>query len=151
MKKYYLIAIILIITTIGCEQDNICIDETTPDLVIRFYDYDDQTELKSVPFDSIWAEDVDLKLYVDKDVDSIALPIDINNDFTQYNLVTTDITDEIKFAYTRSDIFVGRSCGYKTIFEEFSVESNTSNWIKEIEIINTIIDNDTIAKIHIFH
>lgn len=150
MKKYITIIIIAILSFISCEQDSICIDATTPNLVIRFYDFDNPSETKSVLLDSVWAEDKGL-YFKNVTQDSIAIPLDLNKNFTLYNLGANDLVDQIKFNYNRKDIFVGRSCGYKTIYEELNIETATSNWIKEIEIINTIIDNDTAAQVYIFH
>jgi len=150
MKKYITVIIIAIISFISCEQDSICIDATTPNLVIRFYDFDNRSETKSVLLDSVWAENKELYI---KNVtqDSIAIPLDLNENFTLYSLGANALVDQIKFNYNRKDIFVGRSCGYKTIYEDLNIETATSNWIKEIEIINTIINNDTAAQVYIFH
>ena len=150
MKKYITILILTIIVLAGCEQDSICIDPTTPNLIIRFYDFENPDETKAIQLDSIWAEG---KQQYIKDVtsDSVAIFLDINENFTQYNFSSETAVDKINFEYNRKDVFVGRSCGYKTIFEDFQIGSATNNWIKEIEIINTIIDNDTAAQVYIFH
>ena len=139
-----------IISFISCEQDSICIDPTTPNLVIRFYDFDNRSETKSVLLDSVWAENKGLYI-INQSADSIAVPLDLNENLTLYNLGSNALVDQIKFNYTRKDIFVGRACGYKTIYEDLNIESTENNWIKEIEIINTLIDNDTAAQVYIFH
>lgn len=150
MKKYLSLIIISIIAITSCEQDSICIDATTPSLTIRFYDYNDKDEIKSINLDSVWAEDKSLYLQ-NVSLDSLSIPLDLNENFTIYNLGATALVDQINFNYTRKDVFVGRSCGYKTVFENLEITNNTNNWIKEIEIINTIIDNDTAAQVYIFH
>jgi len=150
MKKYITVIIIAIISLISCEQDSICIDATTPSLVIRFNDFDNRSEIKSVLLDSVWAEDKNLYLK-NKSLDSIAIPLDLNNNSTLYYFGANAVVDQINLNYNRKDIFVGRSCGYKTIYEDLNIKSITNNWIKEIEIINTIINNDTAAQVIIFH
>jgi hypothetical protein len=150
MKKYIIVIIMAIISFISCEQDSICIDATTPNLVIRFYDFDNRSETKSVLLDSVWAENKGLYI-INESADSIAVPLDLNENLTLYNLGSNALVDQIKLNYNRKDIFVGRSCGYKTIYEDLNIESTENNWIKEIEIINTIIDNDTAAQVYIFH
>ncbi|MFD1292441.1 DUF6452 family protein [Lutibacter holmesii] len=150
MKKSLLLIIISLFAITSCEQDDICIDATTPFLLIRFNDYEDQDEYKSVTLDSVWAQDQDLYL-TSSTVDSLYIPLDLNEDVTLYNLAANAVVDEMNLNYNRSDIFVGRSCGYKTIFEDLELESNTNNWIKNIEFNYTTIDNDTIAAITIFH
>jgi len=150
MKKYISVIIIAIISFISCEQDSICIDATTPNLVIRLYDFDNRSETKTILLDSVWAEDKGLYI-IKETTDSIAIPLDLNNNFTSYNLGSNALVDQIKINYNRKDVYVGRSCGYKTIYEDINIESASNNWIKEIEIINTIINNDTAAQVYIFH
>ena len=150
MKKYITVIIMAIVSFISCEQDSICIDATTPNLVIRFYDFDNRSETKSVLLDSVWVENKGLYIK-NATQDSIAIPLDLNENFTLYNLGAYALADQIKLNYNRKDVFIGRSCGYKTIYEDLIIESPTNNWIKEIEIINTIINNDTAAQVYIFH
>jgi hypothetical protein len=45
MKKYITFFIILISLLVSCEKDDICLEETTPKLIIRFYDIEDIEEL----------------------------------------------------------------------------------------------------------
>jgi hypothetical protein len=150
MKKYLLIIGITFITIISCEKDNICIDPITPNLTIRFYNFDDPTVIKPVNLLTVWADGKD-SIYTRETLDSIAIPLNINDDFTLYKFATGNTIDNVNFDYLRSNIYVGRSCGYKTIFEDFGVTNYSENWIKNIEIINTIIENDTIAAVHIYH
>ena len=150
MKKYITLLILSIIILAGCEQDSICIDPTTPNLIIRFYDFENPDETKAIQLDSIWAEG---KQQYIKDVtsDSVAIFLDINENFTQYNFSSESVVDKINFEYNRKDVFVGRSCGYKTNFENLTIDSTTNNWIKAYNINTTIIDNDTTAHINIYH
>ena len=150
MRKSFLLIVLCFFAITSCEQDDICIDSTTPFLLIRFNDFDDQDEYKSVELDSVWVQDKELYL-TSTTVDSLYIPLDLNEDFTSYKLASNAVVDDMNLNYSRSDIFVGRSCGYKTIFEDLELESNTDNWIKNIEINYTTIDNDTIAAITIFH
>ncbi len=150
MKKYITIILVSFLAILGCEKDDICIEATTPSLIIRFYDNNIQTEIKQVSNLTVWADGKD-SIYVNQALDSIVLPIDLTKDNTFYKFSSDLIEDEIIFTYTRNDVFVSRSCGYKTIFENLQIESNTTNWIKNISINNTIIENDTAAHISIFH
>jgi len=150
MKKILFLIIIIAFTIFSCEKDDICIDDTTPFLLIRFNDYDDQDEYLEVDLDSIRVEN--LELYTSNTaLDSLYIPLDINEDFTTYEISANGLVDKMKVTYSRTNVFVGRSCGYMTIFEDFQLESSTTNWIKSIEINNNTIDNDTIAAITIFH
>jgi uncharacterized protein DUF6452 len=152
MKKYITLIALAIFTILSCEKDDICIDETTPSLIFRFYNNDSQADLKSINLDSVWVENkIKIEGYVNVSLDSIAIPLDLNENNTTYIMENNTIKDTLKFSYTRSDIFVSRSCGYKTIFENLQIDSNTTNWIKNISINNSTINNETSAHISIFH
>ena len=152
MKKYITLLILTFFTILSCEKDDICIDETTPSLIMLFYNNDSQTELKQIKLDSVWVKDqIKIEEYVNVSIDSIAIPIDLNNNFTTYIIENNTVKDTVKFSYTKNDVFVSRSCGYKTIFNDLQIDSNTTNWIKNISINNSTIDNETSAHISIFH
>tara|TARA_B100000508_G_C11311568_1_gene204911 strand:- start:109 stop:561 length:453 start_codon:yes stop_codon:yes gene_type:complete len=150
MKKIIPLVIILSITFFSCEKDDICIDDTTPNLIIKFNNDTIQTEKKLVPSLTVWVEGKD-SLYVNKSLDSIVIPLDLTQNNTLYNFSSNDIVDQINFSFNRKDTFVSRSCGYKTIFENLQIESATSLWIKNITITNSTIENETAAHITIFH
>jgi len=149
MKKYIIIIIVSFLAILSCEKDDICIDATTPSIIIRFYNNDIQTDVKKVSELTVWADGKD-SIYVKQSLDSIIIPLDLNQNNTLYKFTSNSIEDEINFTYTRNDVFVSRSCGYKTIFENLQIDSNTTNWIKNISINNTTIENDTAAHITIF-
>jgi len=150
MKKYFTIIILIFLTILSCEKDDICIEDTTPNLVIRFYDNETQTDLKLISNLTVWAINND-SIYVNESLDSIASPLDLNQNTTTFILANNLVNDTITFSYDRNDIFVSRSCGYKTLFDNLQIDSNTTNWIKNISINNTLIENDTAAHITIFH
>lgn len=150
MKKYITILLVSFVAILSCEKDDICLEETTPNLIIRFYDNDLQTEFKQVSGLTVWADGMDT-IYLNQTLDSIVIPLDLTKDNTLYKFSANEIEDEINFSYSRDDVYVSRSCGYKTIFENIQIDSNTSNWIQNISINNSIIDNETSAHISIFH
>ena len=157
-RSLFIICFVLFIA--GCERDDICIDPITPDLILRFYDVDDPTEFKSV-------NSLSVKLVgfendsVTTSSDSIAIPINIAENFSQYILTvnsnngTTLNRDTITLSYTLQEVFVGRSCGFKTVFNDVTITNNTTtnNWIQTIvkttDPLN--IENETSAHINISH
>jgi len=150
MKKFIVLIIVSILAFSGCEKDDICIEATTPNLIIRFYNNDIPAEIKAVTSLTVWADGKENQ-YASQTLDSIVIPLDLANNNTLYRLSTATLEDQINFTYTRKDVFVSRSCGYKTIFENLQIESNTTNWVKNISINNSTIDNETAAHITIFH
>ncbi len=152
MKKYITIIIVSFLAILSCEKDDICIEATTPSLIIRFYDNNIQTDLKKVLLDSVWSIDRNgIEQYKGVSIDSITIPLNLNENSTTYIIENNSVKDTIKFNYDRDDVFVSRSCGYKTTFKNLQIESNSTNWIKNININYTTIENDTAAHITIFH
>jgi hypothetical protein len=151
MKKYFLFTLILSLILIwSCEKDDICLENTTPKLILKFYDINNDTLAKSVTSLTSWANDLDT-IYLNEAVDSIIVPLNLNLDKTNYKLISSNVIDTLYLSYERNDLFISRSCGYKTIFENVEIDSISNNWIKGFNINNTIIDNDTTAHINIFH
>lgn len=150
MKKL-LIPILTIIMVMSCQKDDICIDPTTPKLVIRFYDNANPTDYKAATDLSIWAEGLDpLTEYQGQSRDSIALQLDPNADFTTYHIVTDTSEDVITINYTMDEIFVSRSCGFKYNFGSINLTDITNNWIINTEITNQTVEDET-EHIKIFH
>ena len=152
MKKYSTLIILALILMLSCEKDDICLENTTPYLMLKFYSFENDTLVKTIDIDSIRVLNKGLiSNYTAKSFDSIQIPLDINQYTTSYQITSEKTTDTIYFSYDRKDIFVSRSCGYKTNFENLAIDSTTNNWIKAYNINTTTIDNDTTAHINIYH
>ena len=152
MKKDLLIIAVLLATIVSsCQKDDFCVDPITPELVIRLYDNDIPEEYKSVSSLYVWAEGKDtLPDYEGVSTDSIIVPLDPANDFTIYNLSSDDVVDQITVNYTRTEIFVSRSCGYKFNYENISLSDISNNWIIRTEITQENVTDET-EHIKILH
>lgn len=150
MRKYLILLVILSFTLINCEKDDICIETTTPKLIVVFYNDTVPAAKKAVTSLTVSADGKE-NIYENKLLDSIAIPLDLTQNSTLYILKSGTIVDSVKFTYDRKDVFVSRSCGYKTIFENLQIESRSANWIKNDNINNTTIDNETAIHLSIFH
>jgi hypothetical protein len=162
-----LLSLLLIpISFVSCERDDICVDEVTPKLILRFYDTENPELFKQV---------VNLKVnisgneedYTNETItaltDSIALPINVNDDQTSYVLTleeseileTEENTDILLITYTQEDLFVSRPCGYKAIFNEVvpRIEEDDDNWIDQVVIVRDPLDisNENAAHVKIYH
>ena len=168
MRKTFksLIIILLLIVIPGCESDEICLEDITPKLIIRFYNNDIQSEVKSVLRLKVQIDGVDGE-YTNETIslltDSIAIPLLVSENETRFILTlqgdessgTEDNIDTISVVYDQQDIFVSRSCGYKTVFNNAdpSVTNDDDNWIKSLEAQNDpleIIDEKK-AHVKIYH
>ena len=163
MKKIVLL-LLLTITFSSCEKDDICTDETTPRLVLEFYDISNPSNLKNVLNLKVTGEgQTELGTY--NGVNKVELPLNITNDITKYSLVLNSASstganeDFLQFNYTRQNVFVSRACGYKTIFElnatpngVIKTDSTTpdSFWIQDISIVTTNIETENETHIKIY-
>ena len=168
MKNLTRILGILILMGIGssCERDEICVEEITPKLIIRFYDSENPVLLKDVISLKVNIEGVD-EDYVNETIttltDSIALPLNVTGNRTQYVLTLQanealeieENSDTIFINYTQEDEFVSRSCGYRALFYDVTggLETDDDNWIDVIEtVINPLeITNENSAHVKIYH
>ncbi len=156
MKKYFFIIIILTAVITSCERDDICIDDTTPNLIVRFYDKDNPTEFKSVSNLSVKVTSIENDS-LNFSADSIAIPLKVTDNSIQYVLTANStngaelIRDTLSLNYMREEVFVGRSCGFKMTFNDLNITDRTSNWIQDFEIVNNTINSETEAHVKIFH
>ncbi len=167
MKKVYIpiLFIIAFISFGACEKDDICVDGDTPLMVLRFYDVDNPTVLKKVTKFRIVGvgQNTTVTTVSDRtDLDSISIPLKVTEDSTGFYFInnSADVDslevgdlDTLYFNYTRKNIFVSRACGYITNYENLSsdLKTETDNWIKDIEIVNPLVENSTAAHVKIFH
>lgn len=154
MKKNFILIFLFIISITSCERDDICIDEITPNFTIRFYDSENPTEFKSVAGLKVKLLNTTIDTILVSG-DSIQLPILNSIDTTVYSLTNSDNTSEIStdfitLIYDSNEVFVGRSCGFKSVYDNVIYE-NTENWINDFQIVTESIQNETAAHVKIFH
>jgi len=153
MKK--LLSLIFTLVAISsCEKDDFCLEETTPKLIIRFLDFTNQTNFKEVTLESINASG--LGVYTDGNVtaltDSIAIPLNYLEDETTYFIKKeNEATEELRISYSRENVFLSRSCGFKTNFNNLNTSQLTNNWIQQVQVQNSSVNNEQSAHLYIFH
>lgn len=137
MKKLFVPMGLIALALSGCEKDDICDGgaNSTPRIVIEFFDINDPSESKNV---------IDLKVVgagmeeglvfnpneTDEDrylanTNTIAIPLKTTEGNTEYAFVfnadsddpSQIFTDTIDFNYTRSEVYVSRACGFKKEFD----------------------------------
>jgi hypothetical protein len=150
MKKYIFFLLITVIAFASCEKDDICVESTTPKLIVNFKDSNNPNNNKTIASLTVFAENKE-NLYTAQTLDSIAIPLDLANNYTNFIFQSGTVSDTLKLNYAINDIFVSRSCGYKSIFQNLEITSVTTNWIKNTIINNATIDNETTAHITIYH
>lgn len=150
----------------GCEKDDICVEGDTPLLVIRFYDADNPTETKTVSSLRVLGlgQSNTVDTFTDRStLDSIAIPLRINQPDTSFLLISESANDEdqmetgnidtLIFTYNTEEVFVSRACGFIANYNDLSdtLTPDSDNWIQSIEIINSTINSQSSAHVQIFH
>lgn len=176
MKKILLL-FVLTITFSACEKDDICTEDTTPRLIVEFYDISNSANLKDVLDLKVKADGADDFIVFDSTLDvddpdrylfngnKLELPLQLDGNSTVYHLTlnsnsTSNANEDIlQFNYTPENVFVSRACGYKTIF---TLDANPNGvvqtdatlpesfWIRSFTILTTNIatENETHIKIY---
>ena len=167
MKKLIIVSIALIIAFSfwNCEKDDICENgtPTTPRMIVEFYDNLNPTVKKTVTNLGIVADGMTTGILYNG-VSKIEVPLQTNADITKYGFIfdsrNVDLSlrneDKITINYTRTDVFISRACGYKTVFGLLENPNgivktiDTDNWIKEIVIQKYKILNEDEVHVKIF-
>jgi hypothetical protein len=156
MKKIVSLILLVFFTFSSCEKDDICDanTSTTPRLVIQFYDYTNQTELKNVTNLKVIGEGLTEGIVFNGNLNTVSIPLKTTENSTTYRFIFNSDSpssneEEIKFECTRENIFVSRACGFKTIFSLDKISSDLL-WIKDIRIekSNIVNENETHVKIY---
>jgi len=176
MKKISFLIVLLIMGIVfftACEKDDICVEGNTPLLVISFYDFDDRTTLKRPPvlrtvgIGNEFAIDLKSNDNTISDristLDSIEIPLKIDKNTTSFAFIINSADDDmgveignidiVAFNYEKKDVFVSRACGFVANYENLSNElmTDSNNWIKEIEVVNPLVENTTETHVKIYH
>ena len=163
MKKiaFITLSLLLAVSFWNCEKDDICAEGTpvTPRVIIEFFDATNPTIPKNITdlgviangFTEGFAFDGTSKIEISlrTNVDSTELDFILNG---TDNDPANDETVTLTFNYERSNVFISRACGYKTIFNLTNVLPSdfTGTWISSltIEQPNIINENETHIKIY---
>jgi len=153
---------------ISCEKDDICPDstQTTPQLVVTFYDALDPQQSKIVESLAVYAiKDSELILIENINginTDSIAIPLRndigasnfrfIRNYSVENNIIFGNLS-HIYIDYEMTDVFISRACGFITNYSLLSIlnDNYADTWITESEIVNPVVTNENQAHVKILH
>ena len=162
MIKKLILFFTIALTFYGCTRDDICPDgtPTTPLLIITFNDIANPLvakEVTSLTVDTDYTTSVRVIDHVQ--TDSIAIPLRPGDDSTQYRFIldegeTSELIDIYEFSYDRLNVYVNRACGFKTTYSSLSAGEDLSgpiDWIIDININKTTVEDETAAHITILH
>ena len=170
MKKQHLFLLLIVLLQISCEKDDVCpaTTQTTPRIVIEFYDIAAPDEIKAVPglfaigLDTN-ANEVPIHNELVSTRSSIALPLQNNSSQTQFKLyesynnvdsVISGNPDTITITYEIETVYVSRACGYINNYsiQTFSIASDNDQWMINSEIlITTQVTNENEIHVKVLH
>ncbi len=162
MSKNKLCFLFLALLVMSCEKDDICNEGTpgTPRVIIRFYDKDNPTTLKSAPGIKIKGVNQE-NLYAILESDSLALPMDLSTTYTRYAFIlpsstaSLTIADTLQFNYAnRRDFYSRRACGYSAEYVLKSPAVTTIGsltWYVNSTVVLDTIRNEEQAHLAIYH
>ncbi|MEL6305293.1 MAG: DUF6452 family protein [Bacteroidota bacterium] len=171
MKKRFILVLVLMvfIQFSACEKDDICVDGDTPNLVIGFFDAIDTADAKTVTLLRIKETSLDTTLGTgDFDRtstrDSIGVPLRTNEDNITFAMITdsadsdtdneeTGNIDTLRITYNPREEFISRACGFVVQYDNIAIELTTDddNWIQDINVVQTDIENENNIHVKIFH
>lgn len=158
----FIIYFLLYLFTTGCERDDICLVETesTPRLIIHFFDKQERDTRKAVDNISVYGVGREEKL-ITLSTDSLALPLNVQKSVTQYAFLLSTSTasltigDTIQFNYQRFDKYINRACGYRANFilneNTITYPSSTTIWIDSFSILKDTVSDEKQVHMAIYH
>ncbi|HET7361564.1 MAG TPA: DUF6452 family protein [Salinimicrobium sp.] len=160
--KYNISICLLFLVVSSCQKDDICPEgsETTPLLVIEFYDADDRETLKAVQNLSVYAVNLNdtLSLLGPVTVDRIEIPLRTDTTNTNYRFVIEPDgeemnSDTISFFYSPTTEYLNRACGFKVNYSNLRLDlkEDGDNWIRTTDIPINQIENDSTVHVEIYH
>lgn len=158
-KWLFLGSFILLLS--GCQKDDICPagTETTPLLVIEFYDPEDPTRLKAVQNLSVRASGKEEILLKPVTTNSISIPLRTDENSTEYIFTSNSGSEDeenqdiVTFLYSPNPEYLNRACGFKVNFSnlDVTVHGDDDNWIISEIILQDNIEDETEAHISFTH
>ena len=160
--------IVLLFLLVGiisdCTKDDICTKETltTPFLVIKFKNKINPLLSKNVTNLTVTTivNNDSIDIYKSQTTDSILIPLNTGTNNTEYLFTENNTssnpgnTDNVNFTYQRDNIYINRACSFKVIFKELITQLEIvegENWISEIEVNKSTVENEDETHVTIFH
>ena len=167
IKSYSLLLFFAILAALGCQRDDICPEtqDTTPLLIIRFYDIEEPEVLKAPQNLGIIEncaegqecneEYVTIRNRSNRDQivtferftgDSLAIPLKTDEDLTAYKFILNNNaadqepdpekdTDVITFTYGRQEEYINRACAFRVNYVGLKVDVQDSDGTSWIQDI----------------
>jgi hypothetical protein len=160
--KFFLVTAVTLLL-LSCERDDICPEATptTPKLVIEFFDINNTESPKNVRDLAVRTFEKDTALLFNS-TSTISIPLKTDSIETSYvfNLnalaESGGLRDTLTFFYATEELYVSRACGFKVNFFDFRAsledqETSSEGWIRDIQVIENTIENESETHLFIFY
>ncbi len=162
MIKKTILLVVVILSLNGCTKDDICPGDTptTPLLIITFKNILNPLLAKTATKLTIETDEATPNVLVTNiSTDSIGIPLRTGADTVRYRFIKNsgepnEVVDIYEFRYERLDTYVNRACGFKTTYQELTARKEDDgiiNWILNLNILKTTVEDETEAHITILH
>ncbi len=160
----------LLLLSLGCQRDDICAESTltTPLLRISFYDNESPNDsIPKVPTNlTVLAEGGNGNFLTRENTSEISIPLKTDADITTYQFILNDATatdststgntDVISFTYARNQVYINRACSFRMSYVNLQAKlqpesQENDNWIKDIIVKKSTIEDETTTHISIYH
>lgn len=162
----------------GCQRDDLCPEttQTTPMLIIRFFDSNEPDQSRSPTNLTIRDTQRDSILYYRVQLDSIALPLKTDTNTTEFSFtinapeveeeeeqdpddgtgsnVLKANTDILSFSYSREEEYVNRACAFKVNYLDLRLSldpGEDGNWMGTYIVEQIEVQDETQRHISIFY
>ena len=156
--QLYSRVILILFFFISCEPDDICLEsnEDTPNLILKFVD---SFSGKNKSVSNLRIKGINnIEDFFVGTVDSISIPLNNYENTSSFSFTkefesNQSNEDLIYFNYTRNNVYISRSCGYKMEYdiENIIIENDNSNWIEDAIIETRTVNNEISHHVKIYH
>ncbi|MFD1096209.1 DUF6452 family protein [Salegentibacter chungangensis] len=165
----FLAASFSLLSLMGCQKDDICPEstQTTPLLVLRFYDAQERDNAQAPINLSVREINNDTTWLYRVNRDSIVIPLRTDADQTQYEFILNDQesdtipdqsietnTDLLTFSYAREQEYINRACSFKINYLDLKLQvdgEEDGEWIQDIFIEQTEVTDEASAHISLYY
>lgn len=153
-------SVVFLVLLLGCQKDDICPEgtETTPLLLIEFYDPEDPTRLKAVQNLEVRAVGMEESYLGPVTTNEISIPLRTDQNSTEYIFTLNggsaeENEDRVTFSYSPNPEYLNRACGFKINYSNLDVvvHGDDDNWILSEIILLENVENETEAHISFTH
>lgn len=157
MKKIslLLIPILSVFAFWSCEEDDVCIEGTTPPLIVTLKK-SDATVMDSLFVYRQEANGAFTTVNNGAPKDSLAIPLRLDeSESTKVVFAlrrnSPSLTDTVSFTYDYAIEYISKACGYKVIYNNISERQKTHHFIKNFKLLKNNITDETSAHIVLYY